>query len=74
MCCVQGTRISISNPLARSALTLLETGVLLVDHKDLALATNDLAVLGATLDTRLNFHDLLLSPIATRCWVKVNDP
>ncbi len=34
-----------------SALTLLETGILLVDDEDLALAAHDLAVFGPTLHT-----------------------
>lgn len=32
------------------ALTLLESWVLLVDHKDFALTADNLAILGATLD------------------------
>jgi len=34
----------------QSALTLLETGILFVDYKDFALATDDLAIFRATLD------------------------
>ena len=39
-----------------SALPLLQTRVLLIDHKPLSLADHDLAVLGASLDTAADLH------------------
>ena len=50
--------IDVPGAAQRSTLTLLEAGVLLVDHVQLALATHDLAIRAALLDGRSDFHIL----------------
>ncbi len=47
-----------------STLALLQTGILLVDNKSLALADNDLTILGAALDTGSNLHSGPLTVLA----------
>lgn len=46
----KGGREIVQNFPRKSALTLLETGILLIDDEALALADHDLAVAGAALD------------------------
>jgi hypothetical protein len=50
--------IDVPGAGVRSTLALLEAGVLLVDHEQLALATHDFAIHAALLDGRSDFHIL----------------
>jgi hypothetical protein len=54
-----GREIVAKNP-KKSALSLLEARILLVDHQSLALADDDLAVAGTALDAGTNLHGGLL--------------
>tara|TARA_B100001057_G_C22033306_1_gene638089 strand:+ start:219 stop:395 length:177 start_codon:yes stop_codon:yes gene_type:complete len=53
-------RLLLNSDGGWSALPLLETGILLVDHEPLSLADHDLAVLGATFDAASNLHGWFL--------------
>ena len=57
---IKGGREIVQNFRRKSALTLLETGILLVDDEALALSDHDLAVSGTALDARTNLHGVLL--------------
>lgn len=53
---IEGEGAIVTEIPSKSALTLLETRILLVDHQSLALADNDLAITGTALDARANLH------------------